>query len=423
MRKFLVILLLPIFFKSVQVVSTENPVIIPNQEIYSLTHAPYHFYYQDTTIESPKFYGETSIYASDDLIKESGKVTAETTLTILEWRLNGQGQPVFKLSNNQFVAADKRLLYDASKINSLSQKVWLEPGFFIYNSPYDQIEKATTLVPYQEVEVDMSVFAEGREFLHIKQIGWVSNDYISQYDNRIQKVQELLSENYQNEQFSIYVKQLSTGKEAGINENQKMYAASVMKLPYLYYIQEKINQGDYQLDTKLKYVSEVNDFPGSYKPEGSGSLPKTADNKEYTIKDLISKTAKESDNVAHNILGYYVTNKSDETFKKEMARISGEEWNVTDKLASAKMAGQVMEAIYNQNAFVLESLSQTSFDNQRIAKDISAKVAHKIGDADEYKHDTAIVYSESPFIISIFTKNSDYDTISKIAKDVYEVLK
>ena len=121
----------------------------------------------------------------------------------------------------------------------------------------------------------MSIFAEGREFLHIKQTGWISTDYISDDDNRIQKVQELLSANYQNEQFSIYVKQLSTGKEAGINEDQKMYAASVMKLPYLYSVQERINQGDYQLDTKLKYVSEVNDFPGSYKPEGSGSLPKT----------------------------------------------------------------------------------------------------------------------------------------------------
>ena len=422
MRKFLVILLLPIFFKSVQVVSTENPVIISNKEIYSLTHASYHFYYQDT-IESPKFYGETLIYSTEDLINESGKVNSETTLTVIEWRLNKQGQPVFKLSNNQFVMADKRLLYDSSIVNKLSKRVWLEPEFVVYNSPYDKQELKSDLVPYQEVEADMSIFAEGREFLHIKQTGWISTDYISNDDNRIQKVQELLSANYQNEQFSIYVKQLSTGKEAGINEDQKMYAASVMKLPYLYYVQEKINQGDYQLDTKLKYVSEVNDFPGSYKPEGSGSLPKTADNKEYTIKELISKTAKESDNVAHNILGYYVTNKSDETFKKETARISGEEWDVTDKLASAKMSGQVMEAIYNQNAFVLESLSQTSFDNQRIAKDISAKVAHKIGDADEYKHDTAIVYSESPFIISIFTKNSDYDTISKIAKDVYEVLK
>ncbi len=35
-----------------------------------------------------------------------------------------------------------------------------------------------------------------------------------------------------------------------------------------------------------------------------------------------------------------------------MTTIAGEEWNVTDKMASAKMAGQVMESIYNQNGFV-----------------------------------------------------------------------
>ena len=422
MRKFLVILLLPIFFKSVQVVSTENPVIIPKQEIYSLTHGSYDLYYQDA-IESPRFYGETPIYSSEDLIKESGKVNSETKLTVLEWRLNSQGIAVFKLSNNQFVAADKRLVYDESTVNSVVKQVWLKPEFIIYNSPYDQTDKTHTLSPYQKIEGDMLVFAEGREFLRLKQGGWISLEDISEEDNRIEKVQELLSSNYQNDHFSIYVKQLSTGKEAGINENQRMYAASIMKLPYLYYVQEKINQGDVQLDTALKYVPEVNEFPGSYKPEGSGSLPKKADNKEYSVKDLITKTAKESDNVAHNILGYYITNKSDETFKQQMTVLSGENWDVTDKLASAKMAGQVMESIYNQNGFVLESLSKTSYDNQRIAKNISVSVAHKIGDADEFKHDTGVVYTESPFIISIFTKNSDYDTISKIAKDVYEVLK
>ena len=422
MRKFLVILLLPIFFKSVQVVSTENPVIIPKQEIYSLTHGSYDLYYQDA-IESPRFYGETPIYSSEDLIKESGKVNSETKLTVLEWRLNSQGIAVFKLSNNQFVAADKRLVYDESTVNSVVKQVWLKPEFIIYNSPYDQTEKTHTLSPYQKIEGDMLVFAEGREFLRLKQGGWISLEDISEEDNRIEKVQELLSSNYQNDHFSIYVKQLSTGKEAGINENQRMYAASIMKLPYLYYVQEKINQGDVQLDTALKYVPEVNEFPGSYKPEGSGSLPKKADNKEYSVKDLITKTAKESDNVAHNILGYNITNKSDETFKQQMTVLSGENWDVTDKLASAKMAGQVMESIYNQNGFVLESLSKTSYDNQRIAKNISVSVAHKIGDADEFKHDTGVVYTESPFIISIFTKNSDYDTISKIAKDVYEVLK
>ena len=145
MRKFLVILLLPIFLKSVQVVSTENPVIIPKQEVYSLTHTPYHFYYQDI-IESPKFYGETPVYSTEDLINESGKVNAETKLSVLEWRLNKQGQPVFKLSNNQFVMADKRLLYDSSIVNDFSKRVWLEPGFVVYNSPYDQQELKSLMV-------------------------------------------------------------------------------------------------------------------------------------------------------------------------------------------------------------------------------------------------------------------------------------
>ena len=422
MRKFLVVLLLPAFIITSRVVSTEKQLPYSSQEIYYLTESNYGFYYKEP-LESPMVYGETAIYANEDLVKESGKLTSETTFKIVEWRLNRQGIPVFKLNNHQFIVADKRLVYDQSHVQTQNRQVWLEPGFVIYNSPYDAKEISSSLSPYQRVTVDRTLFAEGQEFLHIDQVGWVSKEFVSEEDNRIQKVQEVLSNNYQNENYSIYVKQLSTGKEAGINENQKMYAASVMKLPYLYYVQERINQGDYQLDTKLKYVSEVNDFPGSYKPEGSGSLSKTADNKEYTIKDLITKTAKESDNVAHNILGYYITNKSDDVFKKEMTTIAGNEWDVNDKLASAKMAGQVMESIYNQNGFVLESLSQTSFDNQRIAKNISAKVAHKIGDADEFKHDVAVVYTDSPFVISIFTKNSDYDTISKIAKDVYEVLK
>ncbi len=129
----------------------------------------YHFYYQDV-IESPKFYGETSVYSTEDLIKESGKVNADTKLSVLEWRLNKQGQPVFKLSNNQFVMADKRLLYDSSIVNDFSKRVWLEPGFVVYNSPYDQQELKSTLAAYQEVEVDMSIFAEGREFLHINSI-------------------------------------------------------------------------------------------------------------------------------------------------------------------------------------------------------------------------------------------------------------
>ena len=87
------------------------------------------------------------------------------------------------------------------------------------------------------------------------------------------------------------------------------------------------------------------------------------------------------------------------------------------------MAGNVLEAIYEQNGMIIDALSQTNYDNQRISKNIDVKVAHKIGDAYDFKHDAAIVYTDSPFIIVIFTNNATYDNISQIADDVYGVLK
>lgn len=90
---------------------------------------------------------------------------------------------------------------------------------------------------------------------------------------------------------------------------------------------------------------------------------------------------------------------------------------------SAEIAGKMMESLYIQNGYVLESLLSTQFDNQRILKDISVPVAHKIGDADDVKHDVAIVYAGSPFVLSIFTDKSNYDEITQIANDIYRILK
>ena len=95
-----------------------------------------------------------------------------------------------------------------------------------------------------------------------------------------------------------------------------MYSASIAKLLYLYYTQKEVNESHVDLQTSLKYTKEVNDYPGAYEPEGSGSISKTPDDKEYTVADLINRVAKESDNVAHNILGYYVTHQSDKEFQK-----------------------------------------------------------------------------------------------------------
>ena len=47
-------------------------------------------------------------------------------------------------------------------------------------------------------------------------------------------------------------------------------------------------------------------------------------------------------------------------------------------------------------------------------KNIDVPVAHKIGDAYDFKHDVAIVYADSPFILSIFTDKEGYDKITSM---------
>ena len=138
---------------------------------------------------------------------------------------------------------------------------------------------------------------------------------------------------------------------------------------------------------------------------------------------MINRVAKESDNVGSNLLNYYIAKQSDKDFQANLMKLAGEKWDVEERDASSKMAGQLMEAIYRQNGRVIDSLSQTNFDDQRISKNIPDKVAHKIGDADDFRHDVAIVYAKTPFILSIFTEHASYEDITAIADLVYGVYK
>ena len=53
------------------------------------------------------------------------------------------------------------------------------------------------------------------------------------------KVQEILNQKYNKDGIAVYVKQVDTGKTAGIHEDQEMYSASIAKLLYLYYTQKR----------------------------------------------------------------------------------------------------------------------------------------------------------------------------------------
>lgn len=145
---------------------------------------------------------------------------------------------------------------------------------------------------YTKVHVTKQAQTLDGIYYYIDQQGWISENFLSATDNRIEKVQELLSSKYNKAKLSVYVEQLTTGVSAGINQDKVMYSASISKLPLLYYVQEQLNQGKISLSDKVKYVAKVHDFKGAFDPTGSGSISKTADNKDYTIEELMKKLLK-----------------------------------------------------------------------------------------------------------------------------------
>ena len=401
-KRFLLLLLVPILFIGSQAASVEQ-----SESSQTMAH-PSELYFSSIPT-NPNVYRKISVFSDPQLKKAKGEILPNTPFTIEQLFVNDEGKAVFKIAETQ----EKK------------QDMWLKPGFKVYDRPLinGAQEKNTPLSPYTKVTVLRTAKTLRDEFVEIEGQGWVNKAFVTEKDNRMEKVQDLLNSKYNSPSYGIYVKQLETGNTAGINPQKEMYSASVTKLPYLYYVQEQLNKKAISPTTTYKYIPEVNDFKGGYEPEGSGSLSKTPDGKEYSVQELIDKIAKESDNVGHNILNYYVTHQSDQDFQKTLDKIAKKHWDVEKREASAEMAGNVMEAIYQQNGPIIDALSSTKYDDQRIARDIPVKVAHKIGDAYDFRHDVAIVYTNSPYVIAIFTDHSNYDTISNISKDIYEVLK
>lgn len=425
MRKYLLFLLaVPALLTSQNAISTEQG--LTEEQKHALTASDTSLYYQ-TVLQNPNVYQETVTYKDADLTQPSGSLSKNTPFQTTEFHVNDAGTPIFKLKDGRFIPADRRIVFEDQVLSqeSVNKDVWLRKDLEIYENPLvNGVKKVSTkLIPYSKVHISQLATTPKGTFAYIDGSGWINVEKTSVTDTRMEKVQELLDSKYKKDNLAIFVKQIDNELTAGVNQDKEMYSASITKLLYLYYAQKQLDNGAFSLTSSLKYIAAVNDFPGAYDPSGSGRLPKKEDDKEYTVQDVIDRTAKESDNVGSNLLGYYIADKSDNTFQQEVDKIAGQHWDVESRNASARMAGQVMEAIYHQGGYVLDALSQTNFDQQRIAKDIDVKVAHKIGDAYDFKHDVAIVYADKPFVLSIFTDKSDYETISQIAKDVYEVLK
>lgn len=242
---------------------------------------------------------------------------------------------------------------------------------------------------------------------------------------KMAKVQQLLDEEYNEEGYGIYVESLVDESSASMNGNRLFFAASTGKLPALYYTQKMFDEKKIDPNKKFPYVDDINEVEDySYMRDGAGVLQDEELGTEFSLDQIMEWTAEHSDNQGANFLGYYGGDKFGSDMQKEIAGIIGRPWHTPFEVTPKENA-LLMKAIYEQDGKLVTYLSKTDYDNERIAEYIpkDVKVAHKIGDAEEFTHDIAVVYAKNPYIISVMTEDAgSYEDISILSKKVYDIL-
>lgn len=198
---------------------------------------------------------------------------------------------------------------------------------------------------------------------------------------------------------SVYYYNLKTGAEYNYNADKKYMGASMRKLPVAISIADDIHSGNLSLDTLLYYNKDT-DFQG-----GSGILQSQKEIKPITIKYALELSMKYSDNIAHRMLR--------RTASKAVAEyttfVSGEE--MIDPEISPRQMASLYKRLYNNPDknpyydYIIELLKNTIY-HDRLDKYLDYdKVAHKIGDYYRYFHDSAIIFSDNPYILVVMTKD------------------
>lgn len=227
----------------------------------------------------------------------------------------------------------------------------------------------------------------------------------------------------------IYAKNLNTGEEIVINENDNFFPASIYKLPLAILVLRDIENGKIKLDDK--YLVDYSHIAYSYDPLANrvGTY--------VTVSEMLNLLIRNSDNTAQKLMVQEFFGGYKEYNLKIISdlNVNGFQGTFVDLSVTPRQVGQLLENLYNdkyldkdKKEYLIELLSTTSsnFDD-RIVSGVpeNINVAHKIGQLDDIYQDAAIVYGKNNYIIVILNENiKSYDLasykLSQISKIIWD---
>ena len=233
----------------------------------------------------------------------------------------------------------------------------------------------------------------------------------------------------------FYYKNLVTGLEYGVGEDEVYGAASVIKLPlFLHTLNESV-KGHISLDDRI--VTEVSD-----KVPSCGALNMFTGAVETDIRTLCRLMICISDNTATNrLLRHFGL----EAVEKGFAELGLEKTRIRrflfDHRASLrgvqnticpKELGEILEKLYRKELISAE-VSEYAISvllEQQINHKLDGKlceripIAHKTGEDDNLSNDVGIVYAPQPFVVCFAGHDTDVyrweDLIRRAAYELYK---
>ena len=222
--------------------------------------------------------------------------------------------------------------------------------------------------------------------------------------------------------YSVYVFRLDKKMGYGIDEDEEMPAASIMKVPIMLAVWRAVEDGRLAWDTK--YILREGD-----KQSGSGPIEFMDAGTALTARRLVEEMMKKSDNTAPVVLIRLVGRKE---IEKEIEVLGMKNTNFGENTTTAYDAGLMWRKIYEMKDEEMWTLLKDSIYEERIPAGVprEVEVLHKVGTDVNVWADAGIIQcsvlsaqcSTKPFILVILNEGVDMDEAKKLVPELTKLI-
>ena len=254
---------------------------------------------------------------------------------------------------------------------------------------------------YSVQQESLDSFKERYPFIDISRHLMPQEHFISTLQPIRERFQEIVTREGASS-ISIYFEYLNTGANISINQDLRVFPASLVKVPLAMAVMKKIERGEWQLHNELVLMGDDRDYEW-------GDVHKRPIGTRIAIEELLEEMLISSDNTAFRML---YRNLSFDELQDVLVALGLEDLFNEEGKITAKEYTRLFRALYTSSYLnrensqrLLDILGRTEYD-EYLGQGIPDKVpfVHKIGENEDANVvlDAGIVYvNNRPYLIAV----------------------